>query len=73
MRAQDIMHPEDAKAIQLIKSVPGCERYMDRRYRFAVPYDGLQRFLALLPDHGQSVQVLGYEALERRAGNDPRK
>ena len=26
MRAQDIMHPEDAKAIQMIKSVPGCER-----------------------------------------------
>lgn len=25
MRAQDIMHPEDAKAIQAIKSVPGCE------------------------------------------------
>ena len=25
MRAQDIMHPEDAKAIRLIKSVPGCE------------------------------------------------
>ena len=24
-------------------------------------------------DHGQGVQVLGYEALERRAGNDPRK
>lgn len=26
MRAQDIMHPEDAKAIQAIKSVPGYER-----------------------------------------------
>ena len=26
MKARDIMHPEDAKAIQMIKSVPGCER-----------------------------------------------
>ena len=26
MRAMDIMHPEDAKAIQVIRSVPGCER-----------------------------------------------
>ena len=26
MRASDIMHPEDAKAIQAIRSVPGCER-----------------------------------------------
>ena len=25
MRAQDIMHPEDAKAIRLIRNVPGCE------------------------------------------------
>lgn len=26
MKATDIMHPEDAKAIQLIKDVPGCEQ-----------------------------------------------
>ena len=26
MKATDIMHPEDAKAIQMIKSVPGCEQ-----------------------------------------------
>ena len=26
MRAMDIMYPEDAKAIQVIRSVPGCER-----------------------------------------------
>ena len=26
MKATDIMHPEDAKAIQMIKSVPGYEK-----------------------------------------------
>lgn len=26
MRATDIMHPEDAKAIQIIKGVPGYEQ-----------------------------------------------
>ena len=33
MRAQDIMHPEDAKAIQAIKSVPGYERLAKKLLR----------------------------------------
>ena len=42
MRAQDIMHPEDAKAIQLIKSVPGCEKLVRKfmKWGYEVQYRG---------------------------------
>ena len=42
MRAQDIMHPEDAKAIQLIKSVPGCERLVRKfmKWGYEAKYRG---------------------------------
>lgn len=42
MRAQDIMHPEDAKAIQLIKSVPDCERLVRKfmKWGYEAQYRG---------------------------------
>lgn len=40
MKATEIMHPEDAKAIQMIKSVPGCEQlicvFMELGYEAAI-------------------------------------
>lgn len=41
MRAKDIMHPEDAKAIQIIKGVPGCEGLIRRFMKLG--YEALYR------------------------------
>ena len=37
MRANEIMHPEDAKAIQVIKNVPGCKQLV--RWFMACGYE----------------------------------
>ena len=43
--------------------IPGSMRHLDRGTGFPVSHDGMQRFLALLQDHGQGVQILCDEAV----------
>lgn len=54
MRAKDIIHPEDAKAIQLIKTVPGCEKLI--RLFMKLGYEAQYRGENL----GNMVQVTTY-------------
>ena len=83
MKAQDIMHPEDAKAIQAIKSVPGYERLAwklmklgaEAQYRGENLANNVQvtpqSFPAVYAPFKEVVDRVGIEEPELYVCNDP--
>ena len=53
MKTTDIMHPEDAKAMQMIKSVLGCERlirvFMELGYEVQYRGENLAYYIKVTP------------------------
>lgn len=83
MRSQDIMHPEDAKAIQMIKKVPLCESlvrlFMEMGYEAQYRGENLANMIQISPNYlsdvytlfKKVVKIVGIKEPELYVYNDP--
>ena len=75
MRAQDIMHPEDAKAIQMIRNVPGCERlvrkFMELGYEAQYRGENLANMVQVTSRSFSEIYVLFKEVVNRVGIKEP--
>lgn len=75
MRARDIMHPEDAKAIQVIKGVPGCERlvrwFMKCGYELQYRGENLANMLRVTSQSSPDLYGLFREVVKQVGVREP--
>ena len=75
MKATDIMHPEDAKAIQMIKSVPGYEKlvrlFMKLGYEMQYRGENLANMIRVTPHCYPQIYGLFKEVVNKTGIKEP--
>lgn len=75
MKPQDIMHPEDAKAIQLVKNVPLCESlvrlFMEMGYETQYRGENLANMIQVTPGYLSDVYILFKEVVQEVGIKEP--
>jgi len=75
MKATDIMHPEDAKAIQIIKNVPGCEqlirKFMELGYEAQYRGENIANHIQVKADCFPDIYRAFKEVLTQVGINEP--
>ena len=75
MKATDIMHPEDAKAIQMIKSVPGYEKlvrlFMKLGYEMQYRGENLANMVRVTPHCYPQIYGLFKEVVNKTGIKEP--
>lgn len=75
MKPQDIMHPEDAKAIQIVKNVPLCESsvrlFMETGYEAQYRGENLANMIQVTPSYLSDVYILFKEVVRKVGIKEP--